>query len=135
MSGYLEGLLVLLAINTVFAYGAYLPLAAGQLNIGLAGFAAIGAYGSAYLSNRFAVDPLIAIPLGAILSVSIRLHPRPPATASPRSGRWRRASRTSSLVSSVVSANSMSSTPSISSLRTPPRASFILPSLSPLPSA
>lgn len=73
MSGYLEGLLVLLAINTVFAYGAYLPLAAGQLNIGLAGFAAIGAYGSAYLSNRFAVDPLIAIPLGAILSGLIAL--------------------------------------------------------------
>jgi branched-chain amino acid transport system permease protein len=68
MSGYFEGILVLLAINTVFAYGAYLPLAAGQLNIGLAGFAAIGAYTSAYLSNQFAVHPLIAILLGAILS-------------------------------------------------------------------
>lgn len=68
MSGYQEGLVVLLAINIVFAYGAYLPLAAGQLNIGLAGFAAIGAYTSAYLSNQFAIYPLIAIPLGAILS-------------------------------------------------------------------
>jgi branched-chain amino acid transport system permease protein len=68
MSGYFEGILVLLAINTVFAYGAYLPLAAGQINIGLAGFAAIGAYTSAYLSNQFAVHPLIAILLGAILS-------------------------------------------------------------------
>ncbi len=73
MSGYLEGVLVLLAINTVFAFGAFLPLAAGQLNIGLAGFAAIGAYGSAYLSNRFAADPLVTIPLGAILSGLIAL--------------------------------------------------------------
>ncbi len=46
MSGYLEGILVLLAVNIVYAYGAFLPLAAGQLNIGLAGFAAIGAYSS-----------------------------------------------------------------------------------------
>ena len=73
MSGYLEGLLVLLAINTVFAYAAFLPLSAGQLNIGLAGFAAIGAYGSAYLSNWFALDPLVAIPLGAGLSGVIAL--------------------------------------------------------------
>ncbi len=73
MSGYLEGVLVLLAINIVFAYGAYLPLAAGQLNIGLTGFAAIGAYSSAYLSNQFAIHPLIAIPLGAILSGLIAL--------------------------------------------------------------
>ena len=34
MSGYLEGILVLLAVNIVFAYGAFLPLAAGQLNLG-----------------------------------------------------------------------------------------------------
>jgi branched-chain amino acid transport system permease protein len=73
MSGYLAGLLVLLAINTVFAYGAYLPLAAGQLNIGLAGFAAIGAYGSAYMSNVLAISPLIAIPLGALLSGLVAL--------------------------------------------------------------
>jgi branched-chain amino acid transport system permease protein len=73
MSGYLEGLLVLLAINTVFAYGAYLPLAAGQLNIGLAGFAAIGAYGSAYVSNKFAVSPIAAIPIGAVLSGLVAL--------------------------------------------------------------
>jgi len=28
MSGYLEGVLVLLAVNVVFAYGGFLPLAA-----------------------------------------------------------------------------------------------------------
>jgi branched-chain amino acid transport system permease protein len=73
MSGYFAGLLVLLAINTVYAYGAYLPLAAGQLNIGLAGFAAIGAYGSAYLSNQWAIHPLFAIPLGAMLAGVVAL--------------------------------------------------------------
>lgn len=73
MNGYLEGLLVLLAINVVFAYGAYLPLAAGQLNIGLAGFAAIGAYASAYLSNQCAIHPLAAIPLGAFLAGCVAL--------------------------------------------------------------
>ena len=65
MSGYLEGILVLLAVNIVYAYGAFLPLAAGQLNIGLAGFAAIGAYSSAYLSNVYGLNPLIAIPSAA----------------------------------------------------------------------
>jgi branched-chain amino acid transport system permease protein len=73
MSGYLSGLLALLAINIVFAYGAYLPLAAGQLNIGLAGFAAIGAYAAAYLSNQFAIDPLVSIPIGGMLSGLVAL--------------------------------------------------------------
>jgi len=54
VSGYVEGLLVILAINVIAAYGAFLPLAAGQLNLGIAGFMAIGAYVAAYLSNEFA---------------------------------------------------------------------------------
>jgi branched-chain amino acid transport system permease protein len=66
MSGYVEGILVLLAINVVFAYGAFLPIAAGQLNLGVAGFAAIGGYAAAYLSNKLAISALLAIPLGAL---------------------------------------------------------------------
>jgi branched-chain amino acid transport system permease protein len=73
MSGYFEGILVLLAVNVVFAYGAFLPLSAGQLNIGLAGFAAIGAYSSAYLSNNFAWNPLLAIPAGGLFAGIIAL--------------------------------------------------------------
>ena len=73
MSGYQEGLFVLLAINVVYAYSAYLPLAAGQLNLGLAGFAAVGAYGSAYLSGAFGLHPFIAIPAGGILAGVIAL--------------------------------------------------------------
>src|SRR6266852_4623900 len=71
MSGYLEGVLVLLAVNVVFAYGGFLPLAAGQLNLGLAGFAAIGAYASAYLSNVFKLSPLVAIPFAGVVAGTV----------------------------------------------------------------
>jgi branched-chain amino acid transport system permease protein len=73
MTGYLEGVLVLLAVNVVLAYGGFLPLAAGQLNLGLAGFAAIGAYASAYLSNVFKLSPLIAIPSAGIVAGLVAL--------------------------------------------------------------
>ena len=52
MSGYLTGVLVTLAFNIIAAYAVYLPLAAGQLNLGIAGFMAIGAYGAAFLTNE-----------------------------------------------------------------------------------
>jgi len=73
MSGYLEGVLVLLAVNVVFAYGGFLPLAAGQLNLGLAGFAAIGAYASAYFTNVFKLSPLVAIPFAGIVAGTVAL--------------------------------------------------------------
>lgn len=60
MSGYLEGVLALLAINVILAYGAYLPMAAGQLNLGVAAFAAVGAYSGAYLSNTWGAAPIVA---------------------------------------------------------------------------
>jgi branched-chain amino acid transport system permease protein len=67
MSGYAEGLLVILAINVIAAYGAFLPLAAGQLNLGTAGFMAIGAYVAGYLSNELAL-PLALTILGGMLA-------------------------------------------------------------------
>jgi branched-chain amino acid transport system permease protein len=73
MSGYAESVLVLLAINIVFAYGAFLPIAAGQLNLGVAGFAAIGGYASAYLAANTAIPVLFAIPLGGIAAGAIAL--------------------------------------------------------------
>lgn len=73
MSGYLEGILVLLAVNVVFAYGAFLPLAAGQLNLGLAGFGAIGAYASAFLSNVYLLSPTVAILVGGLVAGMIAL--------------------------------------------------------------
>ena len=60
MSGYLESVLVLLAINTILAYAAFLPMGAGQLNLGVAAFVAIGAYSGGYLSNSFGFHPVPA---------------------------------------------------------------------------
>ena len=65
MSGYAEGLLVVLAINVVAAYAAFLPLAAGQLNLGVAGFMAIGAYTAAVLSNTLGWPPAVTIACAA----------------------------------------------------------------------
>ncbi|MGE5148230.1 MAG: branched-chain amino acid ABC transporter permease [Candidatus Eiseniibacteriota bacterium] len=65
MSGYLAGVLVILAINVVAAYGAFLPMAAGQLNLGVAGFMSIGAYTSAYVSNSFGLPALLTVFIGA----------------------------------------------------------------------
>ena len=44
MSGYLSGLIALLAINVVVAYSVFVPAAAGLLNLGAAGFVLVGAY-------------------------------------------------------------------------------------------
>ena len=73
MSGYLEGVLVLLSINIVLGYAAFLPVAAGQLNLGIAGFAAIGGYVSAYLSNKAAIAAVLAIPLGGLAAGAVAL--------------------------------------------------------------
>jgi len=73
VSGYLEGVLVLLSINIVLAYAAYLPMAAGQLNLGVAGFAAIGGYASAYLSNNTGMPATLAIALGGLVAGAIAL--------------------------------------------------------------
>ena len=73
MSGYAEGVLVLLSINVVLGYAAFLPMAAGQLNLGVAGFAAIGGYVSAYLSNKAAIAAIVAIPLGGLAAGAIAL--------------------------------------------------------------
>jgi len=68
MGGYLEGVLVLLAINIILAYAAFLPIVAGQLNLGIAGFMAVGAYISAYLSNEHGIAPIGATLAAMILT-------------------------------------------------------------------
>ncbi|MDG2474885.1 MAG: branched-chain amino acid ABC transporter permease [Paracoccaceae bacterium] len=52
MTGYMSGVLAILGINIIFAYSIYITAATGQLNLGGAGFQAIGAYASAILSNE-----------------------------------------------------------------------------------
>jgi branched-chain amino acid transport system permease protein len=62
MSGYMAGIVAILCINLIFAYGIYVTAAAGQLNLGGAGFQAIGAYAAAWLSS-VAMQPVwVTIP-------------------------------------------------------------------------
>ena len=63
MSGYATGILAILCINLIFAYAIFVTAAAGQLNLGGAGFQAIGAYGAAWLSGQAGLPVWLTIPL------------------------------------------------------------------------
>ena len=61
----LEGLaVVLIAI--------FLPVATGQLNLGGAGFQALGAYAAAFLSSKYALPLPVTIGAGALLGTRVR---------------------------------------------------------------
>lgn len=66
MSGYLTGVLATLSFNIIAAYAVYLPMAAGQLNLGIAGFMAIGAYVAAYLTNEMSWPIWAAVSTGSL---------------------------------------------------------------------
>ena len=68
MSGYMAGILSILAINIIFAYAIYLPVATGQLNLGGAGFMAVGAYAAAYLSASFGAPIAVTLFSGFVLA-------------------------------------------------------------------
>lgn len=72
-SGYIDSLLVILSINVIMAYAAALPLVAGQLNLGTAGFMAVGAYVAAYGSNELGLPIAVAILIGSLVSGVIAL--------------------------------------------------------------
>jgi len=70
MSGELEGLLVILSLNTIYAYGVFLAATSGQLNLGAAGFVTLGAYASAYFTNSFdgfGFSLVLGIPIAVII--------------------------------------------------------------------
>jgi len=68
MSGYVSGIFVILCINLIFAYGIFVPAATGQINLGGAGFQAIGAYSAAWLSS-VAMQPVwITIPAAMLIA-------------------------------------------------------------------
>ena len=71
MSGYMSGLIAILGINVIFAYGIYVTAAAGQLNLGGAGFQAIGAYACALLSATYGVPIFWAILLSTAAGAAI----------------------------------------------------------------
>src|SRR3981081_1044200 len=61
MGGYSSQIAAHLLISVIIAYAAYLPLATGQLNLGVASYVAIGAYASAIVSVKFALPILLCI--------------------------------------------------------------------------
>ncbi|MDP6780676.1 MAG: branched-chain amino acid ABC transporter permease [Rhodospirillales bacterium] len=68
MSIYMEGILMQMGINILMAYSAFIILATGQLSLGNAGFMAIGAFCSGYLTVRLGIPLPIALILSALLS-------------------------------------------------------------------
>ncbi|MDF1776241.1 MAG: branched-chain amino acid ABC transporter permease [Rhizobiaceae bacterium] len=68
MSGYWAGILSILAINIIFAYGIFIPVASGQLNLGGAGFQAVGAYSAGWLSASFGLPVSVTIAFGVIVT-------------------------------------------------------------------
>ena len=68
MSGYLDTLLILTALNALLALGFNLVLGfGGLLSIAQPMLYAVGAYGSALLSLQFGVPVWLAIPLGGLM--------------------------------------------------------------------
>ena len=68
MSGYVSGTLAILCINVIFAYGIFVPASAGQINLGGAGFQAIGAYSAAWLSSVAGLSLWITIPAAILIA-------------------------------------------------------------------
>ena len=68
MSGYVSGILAILCINLIFAYGIFVPAAAGQINLGGAGFQAIGAYSAGWLSSVAMLPVWLTIPAAMLIA-------------------------------------------------------------------
>jgi len=68
LSDYHQTLLLLMGINVLLGWSAYLPLATGQLSLGNAGFMAIGAYASSLLTIQHGWPLLPALLAGALLA-------------------------------------------------------------------
>ncbi len=68
MSGYTAGIFAIFCINLIFAYGIYVPAASGQINLGGAGFQAIGAYSAGWLSSVGGQPMWISIPTATLLA-------------------------------------------------------------------
>ena len=62
----MEGVLAIMGINILMAYSAYIIMATGQLSLGNAGFMAIGAYCSGYLTTVTGMTLIPAILIGGV---------------------------------------------------------------------
>lgn len=68
MSGYLSGLLAMLAINIIVAYSVFVPGSAGLLNLGAAGFVLVGAYTAGALTSLYELPLAPAVMLGSAMA-------------------------------------------------------------------
>jgi branched-chain amino acid transport system permease protein len=73
MNVYYEGVLASVGINILLALSAYAILATNRLSLGNAGFMAIGAYVSSYLTVDRGLDLYLAIAIGGATSVAVAL--------------------------------------------------------------
>jgi branched-chain amino acid transport system permease protein len=75
MSEATRSLLILIGINTLLAWGAYIVLKTGQLSLGQAGFMAIGGYGAGVLTGEhgFALIPATLIAGAVAAAVGVLL--------------------------------------------------------------
>jgi branched-chain amino acid transport system permease protein len=70
-NNYTYDIAILVGLNAIVCVGLNLLIGyAGQISLGHAGFYALGAYGSAVLSARYGVYPVMSIPL-AVMAVAI----------------------------------------------------------------
>jgi branched-chain amino acid transport system permease protein len=70
MAGSLEALITLQLIYLIAALGHYLPLSMKQLDVGIAGYFAIGAYTSAYLTRDCGVPFALALVAGSVAAAA-----------------------------------------------------------------
>lgn len=68
MSVYMQGVVALMGINILMAFSVYAILSTDQLSLGNAGFMAIGAYTSAYLTVNSGVPFLPALAVGGLVA-------------------------------------------------------------------
>lgn len=71
MSGYLGGLLAMLAINIIVAYAVFIPASAGLLNLGVAGFVLLGGYTAGALTSLYDLPLGLALMCGVLLSGAV----------------------------------------------------------------
>jgi branched-chain amino acid transport system permease protein len=64
MSGYLSQVAANFLLSVIMAYAAYMPLAIGQLNLGVAGFIVLGAYASAIASTKLGLPLPLCVLIG-----------------------------------------------------------------------
>jgi branched-chain amino acid transport system permease protein len=73
VSGYFGAELAVLCIAVIYAYGVFVPVATGQLNLGGAGFQATGAYTAALLNAQLGLPGWVTVPAGTLAGALVAM--------------------------------------------------------------